>query len=165
MVKINCNCIAYWRQFQDVGSSAKWSSLQAALFSIPVSCLHHIWRFFLEIPFELGSSLFFFLFSLLFCFLNLRYNWHVTLRKFKIYTLDRILMYCNMIITVALANPFVMSHHYHFGGGSTLFWRYSTLEKFFSLRVILFYFFFKVVFIVKWWNNKLRGHLPVIPMF
>lgn len=141
MVKINCNCIAYWHQFQDVGSSAKWSSLQAALFSIPASCLHHIWSFFLEIPFELGSSLFFCFLFFFFFFLNLRYNWHVTLRKFKIYTVDWILMYCNMIITVALANPFVMSHHYHFGGGSTLFWRYSTLEKFFSLRVILFYFF------------------------
>lgn len=75
------------------------------------------------------------------CFLNLRYNWHVTSRKFKIYTVDRILMYCNVIITVALADTFVMSHHCHFGGEAHCFEDILLWKSFFLSGWFYFTFF------------------------
>lgn len=128
-------CIAYRHHFQE--QSGCLTRLPFSPF--PASCLHPIWSFFLEIPFESESLLFFcFLFV---CFLNLRYNWHVTSRKFKIYTVDRILMYCNVIITVALADTFVMSHHCHFGGEAHCFEDILLWKSFFLSGWFYFTFF------------------------
>ena len=46
---------------------------------------------------------------------SLRYNWHITLCKFKMYkVLIWSFIYCKMITTVGLVNTCIPSHNYHF---------------------------------------------------
>ena len=45
---------------------------------------------------------------------SLRYNWHITLCKFKMYkVLIWSFIYCKMITTVGLGNTYIPSHNYH----------------------------------------------------
>lgn len=74
-------------------------------------------------------------------------------------------IYCSMITTVALTNTSLVSRNYPFCGGSTAFWRYSTLEKFFVSEWSYFIFFLEFYLLLKGKRKDEEENFTFIPVF